>query len=145
MKLVLAQMLDWLKENPGETPFKHILELLKTKPNTSTASSSSKGPAFASALRVSCSSSSGKVVVVEFACSDNSVLCELCIQFGWEYIRLSKSFCDLSTIEGLNKVLALLQSYPQDTVSHLHGSCPCTSWCTWHYINGKKHPAFAAR
>ena len=151
-----TKVLSWLQSNPEQVTrirksaisFKQMLELVKEASRTKPAlanpdTSSSTGSVVSAAAVLSVRSDQINQVVVEFACSEDSQLCSNAAAFGFSYVRLSRSFCDLSTKEGLNKVLRLLEGYAPTTVFHLFGSCPCTSWCTWQFINAKKSVKFA--
>ena len=71
-------------------------------------------------------------VLIEWACSDNSELGVQGTKLGIVVIRLTKRDTDLSTAAGL--ALAL-QKIEQNKGCHMHGSLPCTAWCSFQRLN----------
>jgi hypothetical protein len=71
-------------------------------------------------------------VIYEFCCSPNSELGNVSSQNGIKCVRLSREAVDLSDNAQLMRVIGESKRHPG---CHLHGSIPCTAWCTWHHVN----------
>jgi hypothetical protein len=73
--------------------------------------------------------------LVEFACSEDSTLCQVAGENGLPFLRLHKQFADLMD----PKVITQLEDWiVHFGPVHLHGSLPCTPWTSWQYLNSAK-------
>jgi hypothetical protein len=71
-------------------------------------------------------------VIYEFFCSPNSELGNVSKHHGITCIRLSKEAVDLTDSLQLARVIEDAKCTPG---CHLHGSIPCTVWCSWQHMN----------
>jgi len=92
-----------------------------------------------------CSVSNADRLLVEFACSDDSMLCNVASECGSKTLRLSRKFADLKTAKGLKLVCAALAKFSPELHVDIFASLPCTPWCQWHHINEKKIEGFSEK
>ena len=82
---------------------------------------------------------------MEFACSDDSMLCNVAAECCSHVLRLSRKFADLKTAKGMRRVFDELSKFPASLHVDIFASLPCTPWCQWHNINEKKIEGFSAK
>ena len=71
-------------------------------------------------------------VLIEFACSEDSLIGKRGPFKGVKVIRLTKQTCDLLTPHGLKKALEIVRDYPGCSI---HASIPCFPWSSWVKMN----------
>ena len=71
-------------------------------------------------------------MLIEFACSEDSLIGKRGPFKGVKVIRLTKQTCDLLTPHGLKKALEIVRDYPGCSI---HASIPCFPWSSWVKMN----------
>ena len=81
-----------------------------------------------------------KRVVVEYACSEESVLSSVALERGvYASLRLIRKSADLSTAKGHHIAVDKVLRFEKGLHCDVHVALPCTPWCSWHYVNIKKY------
>ena len=79
---------------------------------------------------------SKKILLVEFACQDDSEMSKVAEEWGWEILRLTRSMYDLRTKRAKEEVLQIMQQKRKEGYHIvLWGSIPCTPWTRWQDVN----------
>jgi hypothetical protein len=80
----------------------------------------------------------GSDTIFEYACSENSILGEMCESVGIEGIRLSRETIDLA--DG-RQVSQLLEHVEQRPGADGWVGLPCTDFCPWQHMNIHRYGA----
>jgi hypothetical protein len=77
-----------------------------------------------------------KILLVEFACREDSELGKEATVYRWDALRLTRKSHDLRTRSATNEVItAIREAQRQGYFVILFGSIPCTPWTRWHDVN----------
>ena len=112
-------------------------------PSPPEIASASSAPANVSAI-AACKrvASSAPVVVCEYACDCDSSIGKAALERGLESERFNLERSNLLTYEGQMLAINTVDNYlAAGYIVILHSAVPCTPWCSWQYLNLKKHPS----